>query len=65
MRLSNRLRRCSDNLAQKIGAPSSDTNSPVGQSSRKGNLRSSTSLHQELSDSLSNMRTVEQQLQCT
>ncbi|KAM3175108.1 hypothetical protein ACTXT7_009171 [Hymenolepis weldensis] len=64
LRLSNRLRRCSDNLAQKIGAPSSDTNSPVGPSDRKSNLKSSTSLHQELSASLSNMRTVEQQLQC-
>ncbi|KAM7540652.1 hypothetical protein Aperf_G00000025680 [Anoplocephala perfoliata] len=63
LRLSNRLRRCSDNLAQRIGAPSSVANSPVGPSYWKGGLKPSTSLHQELNDSLSNMRTVEQQLQ--
>ncbi|CDS36753.1 conserved hypothetical protein [Echinococcus multilocularis] len=63
LRLSNRLRRCSDNLAQRIGAPSSDVISPVAPSSRKSGLKTSTSLHQELNDSLSNMRTVEQHLQ--
>nr|CDS24513.1 hypothetical protein EgrG_000391500 [Echinococcus granulosus] len=63
LRLSNRLRRCSDNLAQRIGAPSSDVISPVAPSSWKSGLKTSTSLHQELNDSLSNMRTVEQHLQ--
>ncbi|KAL5103606.1 hypothetical protein TcWFU_009454 [Taenia crassiceps] len=63
LRLSNRLRRCSDNLAQRIGAPSSDTNSPVAHNSWKSGLKTSNSLHQELNDSLSNMRTVEQHLQ--
>ncbi|VDM31415.1 unnamed protein product [Hydatigera taeniaeformis] len=63
LRLSNRLRRCSDNLAQRIGAPSSDANSPVAHNTWKSGLKTSTSLHQELNDSLSNMRTVEQHLQ--
>ncbi|VDK42214.1 unnamed protein product [Taenia asiatica] len=63
LRLSSRLRRCSDNLAQRIGAPSSDTNSPVAHNNWKSGLKTSTSLHQELNDSLSNMRTVEQHLQ--
>ncbi|VDD75026.1 unnamed protein product [Mesocestoides corti] len=44
-------------------APSSDANSPVTARSRKTGMKTSTSLHQELNDSLSNMRTVEQQLQ--
>ena len=44
--------------------PSSDASSPVAPCKWKSGLKASTSLHQELNDSLFNMRTVEQQLHC-
>ncbi|KAL7063089.1 hypothetical protein AAHC03_01967 [Spirometra sp. Aus1] len=67
LHLSNRLRRCSNSLAQRIGAAGCENSGFAlesgGLPTARTGISSSASPHQEGNDLLTNMREVEQQLQ--